>query len=107
MRYTQENRQYFMALGGEHGDPDLMTKTFQLCYQQAYPLLARNLQSMQEEERQMLYRFLSHGSGAVLTLWVQQGMRQEPEEVAQVIFGLCSAAVKGTQHDGWKDLYWE
>lgn len=107
MRYTQEHRRHFMALGGEHGDPDLMTKTFRLCYQHADPLLARNLHSMQEEERKMLYQFLSHGAGAVLTLWIRDGMRQEPEEVAQVIFGLCSAVVHGAQHEGWKDSYWE
>ena len=32
-----------MALGSDNGDPGLMTKTFMICYEYAYPLLTRNM----------------------------------------------------------------
>lgn len=90
MYYTRENQSRFLALGGDHGDPNLMTKTFQVCYERAYPLLAQNLLSMEENEKQMLYHFLSHGAGAVLTQWIKNGMGEDPENVAQLILTLIA-----------------
>ena len=107
MYYTRENQDRFMALGGDHGDPNLMTKTFQVCYERAYPLLAQNLRSMEEHEKQMLYHFLSHGAGAVLTWWIKDGMREAPEDVAQFILNVCSITANGSQNIDWRLQYME
>ena len=107
MYYTRENQSRFLALGGDHGDPNLMTKTFMVCYERAYPLLAQNLRSMEESEKQMLYHFLSYGAGAVLTWWVKNGMREAPEDVAQFILGACSITASGIQDNDWRTQYVE
>lgn len=107
MRYTQENQDRFIALGGEHGDPALMTKTFMVCYERAYPLVEQNLPGMKESERQMLYRFLSQGAGGILTWWIENGMQEKPEDVAQFILGACSIAATGMQSPDWKSRYTE
>lgn len=107
MHYTRDNRERFMALGGDNGDPNLMTKTFMVCYESAYPLLAQNMGSLTEKERQMLYHFLSHGAGAVLTWWVKDGMVEPPEDVAQMILSLCSITADGLHHSGWREKYRE
>ena len=84
-----------MALGGENGDPNLMTKTFLVCYENAYPLLARNTPHLTESEKQMLYHYLSQGAGGILTWWVKDGMKVPPEDVAQFVLDVCSITADG------------
>ncbi len=107
MYYTRDQDRRFMLLGGENGDPELMAKTFRVCYEQGYPLLARNVSILKESERQMLYSFLSYGAGAVLTTWIKNGMTEEPETVAQFILDLCSITADGIRQDNWKIRYRE
>ena len=92
LNYTKNEGMQFMVLGSDNGDPNLMAKTFMICYESAYPLLERNLSVGTEEERQMLYHFLSHGSGGILTHWIRNGMQESPEVVVKFILELCSGA---------------
>lgn len=92
---TSYMRQYgkkYMALGSEHGDPALAAKTFLVCYEWAYPLLTANLPQLDEGRRELLYQFLSHGSGGVLTAWLRGGMVQSSEEVANFLMETCTGA---------------
>lgn len=107
MYYTRENQSRFLALGGDHGDPNLMTKTFQVCYERAYPLLAQNLGDLKESQKEMLYDFLSYGAGAILTRWIKNGMGEDPENVAQLILSLCSITASGVQRADWRTQYTE
>ena len=107
MHYTRDNQQRFLLLGGENGDPNLMTKTFLVCYESAYPLMAQNMPGLTENEKQMLYRYLSHGAGAVLTWWIQNGMKSPPEEVADFILGASSITAEGIQGKDWRKAYRE
>lgn len=105
LNYTYRERERFFALGGENGDPNLMTKTYLVCYESAYPLLTQNLPAMNESERQMLYQFLSQGSGGVLAWWVRDGMRLSVEEVAEFILSLSAIATNGVQDNMWRTAY--
>lgn len=92
LNYTKNEGMPFMVLGSDNGDPNLMAKTFMICYESAYPLLEKNLSVGTEEERQMLYHFLSHGSGGILTHWIRSGMKETPEKIVKLILELCSGA---------------
>ena len=107
MHHTKEHQQRYMALGGENGDPNLMTKTFLVCYESAYPLVAQNIPGMKDTQRQMLYHYMSYGAGAVLTWWIKNGMKEPPEEVAQFILSLCSTTADGMQKNDWRTNYTE
>lgn len=50
----------------------------------------------------MLYHFLSHGAGGILTWWIREGMRLPPEDIAQFILGVCSITVDGIQNIDWR-----
>ena len=82
----------YMVLGSDNGDPNLMTKTFTICYESVYPILKQNLPQMPEGKRKMLYSFLSHGGGGLLTCWIKGGLKESPEEVAAFILELCYKA---------------
>lgn len=105
LHYTYRERERFLALGGENGDPSLMTKTYLVCYESAYPLLSSNLPDLNDTERQMLYQFLSQGAGGVLTWWVRGGMQLPPEQLAQFILSLSAIAADGVQNPNWRSAY--
>lgn len=92
MKYTRQEWKRFMALGSDHGDSNIMTKTFLICYENAYPLVEQNMTGLSESEIQMLFRFMSQGAGGILTWWIQDGMREDPEKVVRYIMKLCIAA---------------
>jgi len=95
MRHTMTEKERFFALGGENGDPNLMTRTLLVCYESAYPLLKQNLSTMEETYRQMLFQFISHGAGAVLAWWIRDGMREKPEDVAKFILQVSTITADG------------
>lgn len=107
MYYTRENYARFMALGGDNGDPNLMAKTFMVCYEKGYPLMSSNIRTLSREEKEMLFAFMSHGAGAILTLWIKNGMKESPEEVARLILSLCSITADGVLQPNWKSKYTE
>lgn len=107
LHYTCQEQERFFLLGGENGDPSLMTKTFMVCYESAYPLLAKNIPNMKESERQMLYHYISHGAGAVLTWWIKNNMQESPEEIARFILSISSITADGVQRSGWRMQYQE
>ena len=92
MDYTRREWERFMALGGDNGDPNLMMKTFLICYENAYPLVEQNTPQISEAKRQMLFQFMSQGAGGILTWWIKSGMKENPEEVASLILKFCVAA---------------
>lgn len=94
LNYTKKEGMQLMVLGSDNGDPNLMAKTFMVCYDSAYPLLEKNLSIGTKEERQLLYQFLSHGSGGILTQWIRNGMKEPPEKIVKLILRLCNGAAK-------------
>lgn len=92
MNYTKREWERFMALGSDNGDPNLMMKTFLICYENAYPLLEQSMPGLTEARRQMLFHFMSQGAGGILTWWIKNGMKEDPDLVVQMIMKLCMAA---------------
>ena len=105
LRYTCQEKDRYLVLGGDNGDPNLMMKTFLVCYESAYPLLSRNIPDLTESERQMLYHYLSHGAGGILTWWIKDGMKVPPEDVAQFVLDVCSITADGVQNPNWHRIY--
>ena len=92
MHYTKREWERFMALGSENGDPNLMMKTFMICYEKAYPIVEQNMPGLTEPQRQMVYQFMSQGAGGILTWWIKDGMKEDPQAVVAMIMKLCTAA---------------
>ena len=86
LTYTKSEGLQFMVLGSE--------KTFMVCYDSVYPLLEQNISTGTVEELQLLYQFLSYGSGGILTQWIHNGMQEAPEKILKLILRLCNGAAK-------------
>lgn len=92
MNYTRKEWKRFMALGSDNGDPNIMVKTFLICYENAYPIVEQSMTGLSKSEIQMLFQFMSQGAGGILTWWIKDGMREDPEKIVRYIIKLCSAA---------------
>lgn len=95
LNYTLAEKERFWALGSNNGDPNLMTKTFRLCYQWSYPLMLRSVPNITESQRHMLLHYITQGCGGILTGWIQGGMQETTEELAAYILKLSAATING------------
>ena len=98
LRYIRENCERIAILSSDNGDPGLMTRAFMLCSEQAYPIFHEKTLDINESLRPLLYDFLFHGTGGILTAWIRDGMKQSPEEINQLILSLCGTALISYVH---------
>lgn len=94
-RAMQRDGERLMVLASDNGDPNLMTRSFQVCYESVYPHLETILPPMEEDTRRMLYNFLAYGCGGMLRSWVQSGMTRSPEEMAALILKYAEHVLDG------------
>lgn len=92
---AREHHGEFAVIASEHGDPDFSRRASDCLYETAREVVFRNLPAGSEEEKAMTCRFLEGGGSGVLDFWLRGGMRQDPEEVAQLIFRLSEAVITG------------
>lgn len=93
LRYMRSEGACYYALGSENGDPNLPMKTFELLYQSEFPVLEKSIPDLTQQQKEMLYHYLSQGCGGVLSYWIHNGMTQEPEEIADFIMQASIATV--------------
>lgn len=92
---AREHHEEFAAIASEHGDSGFSRRVSDCLYEAARNAVLRNLPAGTEEEKAMTCRFLEGGGSGVLDFWLRDGMRQEPEKVARLIFRLSEAVVRG------------
>ena len=93
LRLIRNDSERYACLGSRNGDAALNSKLFRMIYEMFYPVLTQNHPSLSETERQMLYFYLSQGSGGVLLWWIQNGMREPPEEIAACLMALVRRTI--------------
>lgn len=94
LEYIRRSGEQYIPLGSENGDPALAAKTFTLLYEEAYPILTQHMPEKTEDERQILYSYLSQGCGGVMLWWFRTGMRERPEQLAKTILALSQKVVR-------------
>lgn len=107
LTYTYNEKEKFLALGSKNGDPNLMMKTFNVCYQSAYPLFKKSNLYMKENELELFYNFLSYGSVGIVAKWFELGMNEKPEEISNFILNICTIASHATEKKNWRFEYKE
>ena len=90
----------FYTLCSQNAASDLAARTFQLLNTMAFPILRQKLPAMEEEKTIMLYRYISHGCGSVLSGWLSSGSEMGMEELADFIMLSSSALVEAVAGTG-------
>ena len=91
LRFIQKEKENYWILGSDNGDPNLMSKTLQFSYDHATALMKDKLINLDPETEKMLVRFLIHGNAGILSGWIRDGMKLEPEAVVTAMMTLCAA----------------
>lgn len=93
----KENGEIYMALFSDHGDSTFTSQVFSLCYQTTQSRLMDMLPAMTQAQREWFYYFLVQGNSNIMNCWVQNGMREDPLEVAQFMNKLTMTLINGLQ----------
>ena len=79
----KENGEIYAVLFSDHGDSRFISQIFSLCYQTTQSRLMDMLPAITQAQREWFYYFLVQGCSSIMNRWAQNGMREEPLEVAQ------------------------
>lgn len=90
---AQKHHQEFAVIGSEHGDPYFTRRASACLYEEIRPAILCRLSELAEEEKVMACCFLERGGSGVLEHWLETGMGEKPEAVAQLIFRLSDAVI--------------
>ncbi|SES12358.1 DNA-binding transcriptional regulator, AcrR family [Salipaludibacillus aurantiacus] len=96
MEYIAENHESCQTLFSEHGDPDFQKKVIMLAH-------THLLNSLKEDQvaapynSEYLSLFIANGSIHVVQNWLKNGLKESPEEIAELIIKLATRGVSGLQ----------
>ena len=103
LEYFQRCGARFYQLCSENAGSELPAATFRLFYRFTFPILQRELPHGQVQQADLLYRFLTHGCGALLVCWLRGDHPMPAQAMADFMMTLCSAAVgavSGREQEG-------
>ncbi|MEG0072693.1 MAG: TetR/AcrR family transcriptional regulator C-terminal domain-containing protein [Raoultibacter sp.] len=80
-----ENERSCQAIFGEYGDPDFPLRVVETLRESSLSLWRDERPDLSEVELNRFYTFMSNGCLAVIRSWVQNDMKESPEEIARFI----------------------
>lgn len=83
MTKMQENGSLYLTLFSENGDSAFPARILNLCYEQME--LPLEFSALPASRRKWLYYFMAHGCSGILNHWVNNGMKEEPAEIATFV----------------------
>lgn len=91
---VKENGDVYAILFSNHGDNTFTSRVFSLCYQTTRLRLHELVPGISPAQQEWLYYFMAQGCVSIINSWAQNGMREEPLEVAQFMTRLTLALIK-------------
>ncbi len=89
----QSEKSETRLLASRNGDPSFGARISALFYETYLPRMEEQLPNRTEAERHAIYRFIAGGCANLLTDWVNRGMREKPEKLAEQMEGLTAAVM--------------
>lgn len=90
----------FYILCSSNAASDLPARVFQLLYSLAFPILKEKLPDLSEEQAQLLYQYISNGSGSILRSWLAGACSLSEKNLAKFIMLTSSASVAAVAKGG-------
>ena len=81
----QKNYDVYSVLFSEHGNKQFTKQVFLTCYQSQLTALENNFLSLSSDQKELFFYFIVQGIGGTIERWVNSGMRESPEKVAEFI----------------------
>jgi len=81
-------------LFSEHGDRQFLDRIIYLAHDRSVAEWKRVSAKREPVEMEMFYDFSMHGSLAVIQRWIKNGVKESPEEIAQLIDKLTTKGLR-------------
>ena len=88
-RIMKENQQICQLLLSANAEAGLFPKILNLSGERTMKVMERKKNPLAPAYQTMLSTFVVAGSNAVIQTWAQNGMRESPEDIAELITELC------------------
>lgn len=91
VQYLADNSDLCKILLGKHGDSAFLKKVLQLAQQRSFRAWASEMDKSKEANFAYLYSFIANGSVGLIQDWIEGGMREKPEAIANIIATIAAA----------------
>ncbi len=79
------NGKTYSAMFSNNGDTSFPSRIFLICYEEIAESMDTQFKKLPKEKREWLYLFIAHGSSGILDCWLENGMTEPEEEIAEFI----------------------
>ena len=90
----REDRLRYQLLSSTNGDPGFAGKCLDVLYEESRAHLERNLPGKTDQERQMVFRYMTGGLGGVLLGWFREGMAPPVEPLVDCLIELTKKTLQ-------------
>lgn len=94
LKKMKENGNLYITLFSGNGDSSFSTKVFRICYGEFAEYIAKQYPKLTKVQHTWIYVYTAQGSSGILNYWINDGMTESPEQVAQFIEQLISNTLK-------------
>ncbi len=88
-----DNSEKYILLFSSNIDNLYRLKSFELCFEKLTSLNI-DLPKVDKNEQEFLKKFLSFGGGGILSLWLKNGKKERPTEIADKLYNLIELIIK-------------
>ena len=91
----KQNGALYSTLFSTNGDPGFPLKIFQTCYAETASYIKEQYPNLDEVHQAWIYVYAAQGSSGILSYWINDGMAEPPEQVADMIETLIVNTLHG------------
>lgn len=84
----KENKEIYCLLCSDNGDRYLTEKIIAVCYKQTDLNMQRLYPNLMRTQREWIYRFIAKGCSGILEVWINNGIKEPSEQVADFMLKL-------------------
>ena len=93
----REHADEYLLLISPHGDPLFLDRVIEESSMVKERMFRSVIPGISAEHAQWLFDFITQGNISVLRSWMESGMKEEPEEIAEFINTMNNIIMKGIQ----------
>lgn len=94
----KQNGALYSTLFSSNGDPGFPLKIFQTCYAETVSYIKEQYPNLNEVHQAWVYVYAAQGSSGILSYWINDGMIEPPEQVADMIETLIVNTLRGLEN---------
>lgn len=95
LKAINQNADVYMLLISENWDSTFINRVILNSYKIKTPSIQDLLPNMTQTHQEWLYNFMAQGCMSILIIWIRNGMKEDPLEVAQFINRISNTVIKG------------